>query len=580
MRRLPLLCVFALGPVLALPAVAADGLSLTPLDAAGAPADAVVDGNPLRLRAVLDKAVPRALPVTFRLDDDRAVGSCTVPRAARACTTAPLSTLDWFWSGAGQAQPQRSLSAEAGGARATAALAVAPRPVVLVHGFMSDHITWAPYTAADGFLARAGLRGWAVGDGQSEGSLDTGALSRLRSATKTLPENAAALQRYIAGVKRRTGAQFVDLVAHSMGGLVSRYYVARLMGERDVAQLVMLGSPHGGSDCAGLATTLGVLGPAALELRPAFVRDIFNRGIKRRQGVPFHLLAGDPIADGFRAPCSDVPSDSVVSVSSASAIPGGVTRLPVLHTDMTGSAEVFHRMVLPLLRAGAAPRAGEADPAPAENETPAAGPAAQFAQVVSGRVEAGSRVEVDVQLDDVAVAAFALFDPSRELEITVRGASGRVIALTAREHGLVKVDDPSSLLTLGYGFANPRPGPWRVTLFAPRQATDYAISARVAGGAVLRAEASPPSAARGQVVQLAAELQHPARAPQDVSMYALVRQADGSTLTLEMQGEGARRSVAWRPTQLGLHGVDIVARARAGGLPLQRHAFLAVEVRP
>ncbi|WP_169805995.1 esterase/lipase family protein [Azohydromonas lata] len=575
MGRLPLLCVFALGPALALPALAAGSLSLTPLGADGAPAVAVVDGNPLRLRAALDQPAPRTLSVTFGLDDGRTLATCTVPRAARGCTTAPLSTLDWFWSGAGDAQPQRRLWAEAGGERAAASLAVTPRPVVLVHGFMSDHGTWAAYTAADGFLSRAGLHGWAVGDGQAEGSLDTGALSRLRSATKTLPENAAALQRYIAGVKRRTGAQLVDVVAHSMGGLVARYYVARLMGGRDVAQLVMLGSPHGGSDCSALATTLGVLGPAALELRPSYVRDIFNRGITRRHGVPFHLLAGDAIAEGFRAPCSDVPSDSVVSVASASAIPGDVMRLPVLHTDMTASAEVFHRRVLPLLRRGATQAADDAEAFMGDDA-----PAAQFAQVASGHVEAGSRVEVEVQLDDVAVAAFALFDPSRELEITVRGASGRTIALTAREHGLVKVDDPASLLTLGYGFANPRPGPWRVTLFAPRQATDYALSARVAGGAVLRAEASPASAARGQAVQLGAELRHPAHTLQAVAMYALVRQPDGSTLTLEMQGEGERRGVAWRATQPGLHGVDIVARARAGDLPLERHAFLAVEVRP
>jgi pimeloyl-ACP methyl ester carboxylesterase len=448
--------------------------------------------------------------------------------------------------------------------------------VVLVHGFMSDSSTWDAYAAPDGLLARAGLQGFAVGDGQADGRMDAGALARLRSATKTLPENAAALQRYIEGVKRRTGAQRVDLVAHSMGGLVARYYVARLMRERDVAQLIMLGSPHGGSECSGLATTLGVLEPAALELRPAFVRDIFNRGVTRRRGVPFHMLAGDPIADGFRAPCSGVPSDSVVSVDSASAIPGSVQRLPVLHTDMTTSAEVFNRFLLPLLQRGAAESADDADAAsPQAPDT-----AAQFTQVVSGHVDAGTRVEIEVQLDDVAVAGFALFDPSRALEVTVRGASGRVIPLTPQEHGLVRVEDPTSLLTLGYGFSNPRPGPWRITLYAPREGSDYALSARVAGGAVLRSAASPLTPGRGQPVLLSATLEHPGRDPEGVAMYAQVRQPDGSTETLEMAGEGAQRSVLWRPGQRGLHGVDIVARARAGELRIERRGFLAVEVRP
>ena len=87
-------------------------------------------------------------------------------------------------------------------------------------------------------------------------------------------------------------------------------------------------------------------------------------------------------------------------------------------------------------------------------------------RVFSGRVEGGSTAEVEINLDDVAVASFALFDPSRSLEVTVRGASGRTIELSAQANGLIRVDDPSSLLTLGYGFDKPRPGPWLETVGA------------------------------------------------------------------------------------------------------------------
>ncbi|MEZ4606942.1 MAG: hypothetical protein R2865_09135 [Deinococcales bacterium] len=46
-------------------------------------------------------------------------------------------------------------------------------------------------------------------------------------------------------LKVLTGAPQVDIVAHSMGGLISRYYIAKLMGDVDVAQLIMLGTPNG-----------------------------------------------------------------------------------------------------------------------------------------------------------------------------------------------------------------------------------------------------------------------------------------------------------------------------------------------
>ena len=58
--------------------------------------------------------------------------------------------------------------------------------------------------------------------------------------------NAQALATFIASVKAQTGASKVDLVAHSMGGLSTRYYLKNLGGTANVAQYVSLGSPHYG----------------------------------------------------------------------------------------------------------------------------------------------------------------------------------------------------------------------------------------------------------------------------------------------------------------------------------------------
>jgi len=63
---------------------------------------------------------------------------------------------------------------------------------------------------------------------------------------------ALALAARVEEVRRRTGAGKVLLVAHSMGGLVSRAYLARLGGEERVERLVTIGSPHHGSELARL----------------------------------------------------------------------------------------------------------------------------------------------------------------------------------------------------------------------------------------------------------------------------------------------------------------------------------------
>jgi pimeloyl-ACP methyl ester carboxylesterase len=50
----------------------------------------------------------------------------------------------------------------------------------------------------------------------------------------------------------RTGRDTVHVVAHSLGGLVARYYVQKLGGDARVHTLVTLGTPHGGTNAARL----------------------------------------------------------------------------------------------------------------------------------------------------------------------------------------------------------------------------------------------------------------------------------------------------------------------------------------
>ena len=66
-------------------------------------------------------------------------------------------------------------------------------------------------------------------------------------------DKARRLAEGVEGVLERTGASRVDLVAHSLGGIVARLYLRELGGARRVRRLVTLGTPHQGTRVAALS---------------------------------------------------------------------------------------------------------------------------------------------------------------------------------------------------------------------------------------------------------------------------------------------------------------------------------------
>jgi hypothetical protein len=65
------------------------------------------------------------------------------------------------------------------------------------------------------------------------------------------------LKKKVAEIKARTGASQVDIIGHSMGGLISRYYIKNLNGEKDVARLIQLATPNHGTIVSHLSPTDG-----------------------------------------------------------------------------------------------------------------------------------------------------------------------------------------------------------------------------------------------------------------------------------------------------------------------------------
>ncbi|ANP48975.1 pimeloyl-ACP methyl ester carboxylesterase [Streptomyces griseochromogenes] len=120
-------------------------------------------------------------------------------------------------------------------------------PVVLLHGFIDNRSVFV--------LLRRNL---AQNGGQRVESLNYSPLTcDIRSA-------AELLGRHIEEICARTGSGQVDIVGHSLGGLIARYYVQRLGGDLRVRTLVTLGTPHSGTRAVPLASAH----PIVRQMRP------------------------------------------------------------------------------------------------------------------------------------------------------------------------------------------------------------------------------------------------------------------------------------------------------------------------
>ena len=135
----------------------------------------------------------------------------------------------------------------------------------------------------------------------------------------------------------------VNIVAHSMGGLVSRKYIAE-SSHSDVAKLVMLGTPNTGSKTANLSLPWGWLIypiiPALWNLTTDYLQYYFNPFINTSKGAKFYYFAGD----GGSNPIEDFPNDGIVSRASVfgSPVPGTQIRRPDVHAVLRESPETLN----------------------------------------------------------------------------------------------------------------------------------------------------------------------------------------------------------------------------------------------
>ena len=260
-------------------------------------------------------------------------------------------------------------------------LKVAPKPLVLVHGLWSNAGAWSSWQNILTTSHSYDWKAYAVGEKPEKGLMNTGESVLSTQRTNSIGENAHELEKYIKYAQEDRNAWHVDLVAHSMGGLISRYYISQIMepnpGEDPrpkVSHLVMLGTPNMGSPCADVMNvvfeSLGENVEAIRQLRQDQVEN-FNRTNKARKGVKFSVLAGNPLP----TMCKQIVwNDGVVPVPSAKWQIKDNAESKSIHTDLTGTAD-FSAFVKPRLAIGPKgdhmPEAPDASQYTGQSEPPA-----------------------------------------------------------------------------------------------------------------------------------------------------------------------------------------------------------------
>ncbi len=143
-------------------------------------------------------------------------------------------------------------------------------PVMLVHGYVMNNSNF--------LLMRRRLK---------ESSWSYVYLLNLKTHKHYVEEMAVTLSRRIGSVLKSSPFNKVDIVAHSLGGLVSRYYIQFLGGYKRVNTLITLGTPHQGTELFFVGTFKSA---AQMNPRGEFIRKINQENIKNLEKVKVYSI--------------------------------------------------------------------------------------------------------------------------------------------------------------------------------------------------------------------------------------------------------------------------------------------------
>ncbi|AEW95570.1 MULTISPECIES: alpha/beta fold hydrolase [Streptomycetaceae] len=190
-----------------------------------------------------------------------------------------------------------------------------PRPVVLVHGtFGNRGYTW---TSATPLLRQNGYRVFRLDYGQYNNPVIFG-LGDIKKSAKQLAE-------FVDEVLRRTGAEQVDMVGFSQGGMMPRYYLNALGGGPKVRNFIGISPSNHGITAQGLMNLARQI-PGAKELvEQGAVGTVIPAWPQLQHDHAFQKALADlgETTDGVRYTVIATQYDDVVTPYTSCALNGG-----------------------------------------------------------------------------------------------------------------------------------------------------------------------------------------------------------------------------------------------------------------
>lgn len=191
-------------------------------------------------------------------------------------------------------------------------------PILMIHGFLG--------TRGSMYLLERRL----VEDGFVVVSFNLGTLN-----LRDIRRSAFLIHRKIERILSQTPSQRIDIIGHSMGGLIGLYYVKKLGGHARVRKLIMMGTPVRGT-WAALAgvVTLGLWSTSSWQLLP---RSRF-----------LDELAKGPIPPGVEVHTIAAARDWVVPLGTTRLSGANAMTVPLGHSSLVVSEEVYRRVAAAL----------------------------------------------------------------------------------------------------------------------------------------------------------------------------------------------------------------------------------------